>query len=146
MSAEFHHIAPCGLDCSRCSEYKGGPIGETSAHLLDLLGNYGRLAGLKAELNPLFKEYASFHALLSFLASPSCGGCRQPDAHCPVNCQVRTCLPEHQVDFCFQCAEYPCATGAEGFIGLRWRANNDHMQEQGLEAYDKEQKLKPRYP
>jgi len=138
-------LAPCGLDCSRCVDYEDGEIRRSALRLIELLGNYERLALLKADFDPAFKHYPEFSTLLTRFSEASCGGCRSDHAHSPVQCSVRACYREEGVDFCFQCKAYPCEKGLSGPIGERWKKMNDRMQEFGVEAYYDEQAKKPRY-
>ncbi len=141
----MRRLAPCGLDCSRCLDYEDGEIGRLASRLLELLGNYERLALLKADAESSFKHYPEFRTLLARISEAACGGCRSDHAHSPVQCCVRACHREKGVDFCFQCKVYPCEKGLRGLIGERWKKMNDRMQEIGLEAYYDEQARQPRY-
>jgi hypothetical protein len=38
------HLSPCGLDCTRCVDYRDGRIKELSLTLRELLGDYDRVA------------------------------------------------------------------------------------------------------
>ncbi|MEN6462559.1 MAG: DUF3795 domain-containing protein [Syntrophomonas sp.] len=58
----------------------------------------------------------------------------------------RQCAEEKQVDFCFQCPEFPCGqTGLDENLYRRHVAINKRMQEIGPEAYYQETKDVPRY-
>jgi hypothetical protein len=138
-------LAPCGLDCSRCVDYEDGEIRRLALRLLELLGNYERLALMKADFDSAFKHYSEFRTLLTRFSEASCGGCRSDHARSPVQCSVRACYREEGVDFCFQCKTYPCEKGLSGLSGERWKKMNDRMQELGVEAYYDEQAKKPRY-
>jgi hypothetical protein len=42
---------------------------------------------------------------------PTCTGCRSIDGHCPVigeQCATWICSQHHGVEFCSECAEFPC--------------------------------------
>ena len=141
-------LAPCGLDCSRCADHERGEIKQLSQRLRQLLGNYGRLAQIKAAEKPAFEHYAHFREILSLFADgPSCGGCRSAQVKCPISCLAKTCHKEKKVDFCFQCGEYPCTEQFKDLRGLRkrWQENNDAMKETGVAAFHLEQKKRPRY-
>jgi hypothetical protein len=138
-------LAPCGLDCHRCADYEEGEIRELSARLVELLGNYRRLASMKALSQPEFDHYDHFAAILRLFAQGRCSGCRGDHDVCPLNCTAKTCYKERGVDFCFQCGEYPCEKQFEGKLRERWRAINDRMRQIGPEAYYAEQSKLPRY-
>jgi len=140
-------IAPCGLNCGQCLVYEGGQIRRLSQDLADALGpNFAAYAQRFTGLDPVFENYPAFEKLLSFLAQGTCRTCRQGEClFAP--CQVRTCVQERGVDFCFQCPDFPCdRTGLPPAILDRWRRNNELMAEHGVEGFYDRVKDKPRYP
>ncbi len=141
----LQRLAPCGLDCSRCAGCKDGEIRALSAQLLDKLGNYGYVAGIIGKFNPLFESYDSFEGILKHFSAASCGGCRFDAAGCPVPCAAKDCHKKMGVDFCFECASFPCDQKESVPIGERWLKMNQRMKEIGIEAYYEEQLQKPRY-
>ncbi|MTV50094.1 DUF3795 domain-containing protein [Heliobacillus mobilis] len=138
-------LAPCGLDCSRCADYDSGEIQQISSRLTELLGNYRRLAAIKANTFPVFQNYQQFEDVLSYFSQASCSGCRGENVKCPINCPAQTCHKEKGVDFCFQCDEYPCDKPFPDAIENRWRTLNDRMKKIGVEKFCIEQDKKPRY-
>jgi hypothetical protein len=138
-------LAPCGLDCSRCADYEHGEIRKTSTLLIELLGNYQRLAKMKETAVPAFQSYPQFHDVLRSFAGASCSGCRGEHILCPIQCSARLCHKENGVDFCFQCVEYPCNKQFSGKLRDRWLFINDRMKEIGPESYYLEQVTQPRY-
>jgi len=138
-------LAPCGLDCSRCSSYNEGEVKKLSTELLDTLGNYERVAARLAGFVPALQHYPEFKEVLVFFTRGSCPGCRSGGGQFPP-CSARSCFKEKGVDFCFQCDEYPCARNEydPGLMTL-WRKMNDRMKEVGVEKFYEEQKEKPRY-
>ncbi|MEW6725458.1 DUF3795 domain-containing protein [Desulforudis sp. 1088] len=139
-------LAPCGLDCSRCFGYGDGEIKKLALALLDKLGNFDRYAGRLAKFMPVFEGYKQFHELLLFFGKASCAGCRQGGGTFPL-CSAKTCFREKNVDFCFQCDEYPCERNQfPPDLQARWRRMNDRMRETGVEQFYAEQKKEPRYP
>ena len=138
-------LAPCGLDCSRCADYVHGEIKEVSARLIELLGNYGRLAVMKKGARPVFDHYQQFHDLLKEFSGAGCTGCRGDHVLCPIECSARFCHKENHVDFCFQCAHYPCDRQFSGKLRDRWLFINNRMKEIGPVAYYEEQANLPRY-
>ncbi len=140
------NLSPCGLDCGRCADYEHGEIRRASRTLLALLGGYERLAKLKAEKNPAFENYAQFADVLSSFSQAACSGCRGGHVLCPLDtCRARDCQREKQIDFCFQCDEYPCDRQFFGPLRDRWIRINDRIKEIGAVAYYQEQLGKPRY-
>ncbi|WP_419786114.1 C-GCAxxG-C-C family (seleno)protein [Pseudodesulfovibrio sp.] len=140
-------LAPCGLSCGHCAAYAGGVAQTSAASLAAALGeNFGSYAERFAASNPAFGNYAGFRELLDYLASGSCGGCRE--AGCLFqSCKVSDCVDEHEVDYCYECAEFPCDRhGMPGPLAERWRANNEKMAEVGVEAWYDGCCKRPRYP
>jgi hypothetical protein len=141
------HLAPCGLDCGRCADLDGGEIQALSTRLRELLGNYGRVAALKAGGRPEFAGFEEFQAVLESLGQGSCGGCRTDRVTCPLDCLARTCSREKGVDFCFQCPDYPCEGQFAGMpLRKRWMQLSDRMRQIGVEAFFEEQLATHRYP
>lgn len=139
------YLAPCGLDCGRCADYENGEIKRLSSKLIHLLGNYGRVAKMKAETKPAFNHYAHFDEILTSFSRASCGGCRSENVQCPITCAAKTCHKEKGVDFCFQCVEYPCEKQFSGRLRERWKEKNDRMREIGPVQFYSEQNESPRY-
>ncbi len=140
-------IAPCGLRCDKCMAFAHGDIARLSRELGERLGShFGPWAERFSAVNPALGHYAAFRELLDHFASGQCTGCRGSGCLFTA-CTVGTCAREHDVDFCFQCGEFPCDHHGmpEGLAG-RWQANNEAMRDNGLEAYERESAGRPRYP
>jgi hypothetical protein len=138
------YLAPCGLDCNRCAGYEQGEIRQLSLKLIELLGGYRRLAKLRAETDPEFVGYPQFEEVLAALSQSACGGCRSDNSQCPITCALKVCHKEKNVDFCFQCVDYPCEK-QPGFLRKIWKKNNDRMKEIGVVEFYYEQFKLPRY-
>lgn len=138
-------LSPCGLDCGRCADYAGGEIHRTSKNLAGLLENYQRVAGMKEDSIPVYKNYSHFKEILQCFAGGPCGGCRSLNNRCFIECRAKDCLTSRKVDFCFQCADYPCESQFTGSLRERWLKRNDRMKEIGVEEFYKEQLKVPRY-
>ncbi|MFZ5633410.1 MAG: DUF3795 domain-containing protein [Bacillota bacterium] len=139
------HLAPCGLDCNRCADYENGEIKQLSLKLLQLLGNYRRVAKMKSEQKPEFNNYQQFEEMLASFSRASCSGCRGDNVLCFIVCQAKTCHREKGVDFCFQCDEYPCEKQFTGALRERWIQRNNRMKEIGAVQFYYEQLELPRY-
>lgn len=144
-----NQLTPCGLDCGRCADFKGGEISILSTRLLQLLGNYSRVAQMKAAGKPEFENYDQFLTILKSFAQASCCGCRFTETiklvSCPIDCPLKNCS-DKGVDFCFQCADYPCEKLYSSSFGQWVRKRNDRMKEIGVPAYCEERFKEPRYP
>ena len=78
-------VAPCGIFCGDCGAYKAK---DDSAIMEAIIAR-----GFKRESLP-------------------CSGCRPLEGKCPfigTTCETYACATEHDVDFCFQCPDFPCA-------------------------------------
>lgn len=141
-------LAPCGLHCGKCFAFAGGQIHTLSNQLRAALGNFEVFAKRFAELlnDPIFAKYPEFKNVLDHLAKGSCGGCRQEQCKLFASCGVRACAEKQQVDFCFQCAAFPCdRTGFDEHLYRRHVEINRKMKEMGVERYYAEVKDLPRY-
>lgn len=77
-------VAPCGIDCGICELY----VCRDNQPLRDFLVS----KGVPADKLP-------------------CPGCRALEGHCPViggQCATYACASNKNVEFCFQCGEFPC--------------------------------------
>ena len=78
--------------------------------------------------------------------SSRCPGCGGPDFHLQhPSCAVITCSRKHgDVEFCFQCADYPCARyrempDADSFISYRNVISDfEKAEREGIETYASE--------
>ncbi|WP_432735694.1 DUF3795 domain-containing protein [Maridesulfovibrio sp. FT414] len=142
-------IAPCGLDCSRCVGCSAGNVAEHARIIADTLGaNFHNYAGRLASFNPAMNSYPQFRELLDSLSNPSCDGCRSENRTCLPQCNVSDCVKERNIEFCFECEEFPgCGrTGLPEPLLARWEKNNRIMQKLGVDGYIELQARKPRYP
>ena len=138
-------LSPCGLDCERCADYSQGEIKHLSLRLLELLGNYQRVAQMKAPEKPELEHYNAFAKILKLFSEAACDGCRSDKVQCPIICPFEPCRGKG-IDFCFQCQEYPCNKLSTSEFGKRLCRRNDRMKEIGLVPYFKERMTLPRYP
>ncbi|SFM18007.1 Protein of unknown function [Desulfomicrobium norvegicum] len=141
-------LAPCGLHCGHCFAFVGGQIHLLSSQLQAALGNFGVYAARFVELlnAPVFASYPEFGTVLAHLAKGACRGCRKEKCKLFASCGVRPCAEEREVDFCFQCAVFPCdRTGFDEHLYRRHVAINRRMMEVGVERYYEEIRDLPRY-
>ncbi|MBI9083254.1 MAG: DUF3795 domain-containing protein [Desulfobacterales bacterium] len=139
------HLAPCGLNCSKCFACTRGDIANHSRELKSLLGNFDVYADRFSKFLPAFKDYPPFKRMLDHLAEPDCKGCREGTCKYP-NCGVVDCYREKGVDFCFQCEDFPCEnSNFDPHLKARWISMNRRMKEIGVEAYFEETKDLCRY-
>ena len=98
------------------------------------------------------KKFQRQNPLLS-MCGLNCGLCTMRLAgHCPgcgqgnKPCKVARCGMEHNVEYCFECPEYPCslydhADDYDSFIThLNQKSDLMKAKEMGIEAYNREQK------
>ena len=139
-------LAPCGIDCDRCVRYENGKVKNLATALARALEGFENMAPRVADHFPALQHYTDFTEVLELLA----GGVPAPVV--AVGAATSRSVPrgpvsERQgVDFCFQCAEYPCERNAyPQNLVERWRAYNDRMRDVGVERYYQESLEKPRY-
>ena len=119
-------ISVCGLNCVVCDIYM-------AAH-----GDEGK----RRELVDWFKKEHDLDVDIV------CDGCRGPlDRHWSPDCVFLPCAGVKRVDYCFECAEFPCGKVEEfredGHDHHRRTVENmERMRETGLEAWIEEQRRK----
>jgi len=148
MNDILNKFGPCGILCEKCFAYSAGSIKEHSRALKRDLGNFDVYASRFATLlnKPGFESYPAFKEVLDLLVSIECKGCRLESCRLFAACRVRDCAKEHRVDFCYQCAEFPCTgTGFDEHLYKRSVIINNRIREIGLDNYYNEVKDKPRY-
>lgn len=141
-------IAPCGLHCGKCFAFTEGDISCHSTELKKSLGNFEvyaqRFVGMLDE--PVFAKYPDFKEMLDYFSVTSCQGCRKEKCKLFKICNVRACSEEKEVEFCFQCSQFPCEhTGFDEHLYKRFVTINKRMREIGIEKYYEEIKDVPRY-
>jgi hypothetical protein len=141
-------FGPCGLLCEKCFAFNNGPIHFHADMLKKNLGEFNNYAKRFVGLldNPVFAKYPDFKEFLNTLATNNCQGCRKQDCHLFTECKVKNCYKNKNVDYCFQCNDFPCEnTGFDDNLKQRWLKINFRIREIGLEDYYNEIKDKPRY-
>lgn len=141
-------LAPCGLHCGKCFAFIEGDIMQYSSLLQRSLGEFDVYAQRFVDMldEPVFKKYPDFKEMLQHFSTAKCGGCRNEKCKLFKACNVRACSEKKQVDFCFQCPDFPCGdTGFDKHLYERYVAINLRMKKIGVETYYDEIKDKPRY-
>ncbi|MHB8158516.1 MAG: DUF3795 domain-containing protein [Desulfocucumaceae bacterium] len=125
---EIALVAPCGIYCGDCPPYM-------------------------AKDNPKLKEYLISKGFKE--ENLPCSGCRSIKGKCPVisdTCETYACVAERKVDFCFQCADFPCgklnpaADRADVLPHNLKIFNLCCIQQQGLDKWlEKAAEIKQRY-
>lgn len=123
----------------------GGRVQNLAAGLAEALQGFERMAPRVADRVPALAAYDGFAEVLRFFTEATCVGCRAGGSQLPF-CSARTCFREQGVDFCFQCAEYPCGRNMyPENLAERWRGRNDRMREVGVEEFYAESLRESRY-
>ena len=138
----------CGICCEKCFAFKNGKIKHHSKKLKGYLGNFDIYAKRFTSLlnEPKFEKYTDFKLMLDFFSDVNCEGCRKTECQLYENCQVKDCIKNKNIDFCFQCTEFPCKrTGFDGHLEQRWIKINEKLKEIGLEKFHSETKNISRY-
>jgi hypothetical protein len=142
------NLAPCGLSCKKCFAFVNGKIRFHSNELKKELGNFAPYANRFTHLldEPVFDNYPNFEAQLDYFSGVECGGCRVDNCKLFRSCNVRACSKVQQVDFCFQCSQFPCSvTGFDENLRNRWIRMNLRMREIGIDGYYEETMKTSRY-
>lgn len=111
----FKLTAPCGIDCFNCNLYEKNITEEWQREFATKLGK-------KPEEIP-------------------CGGCRKQCCSFMSQCATRDCVQKQEVEFCFQCSEFPCeklapcAQGAERYPHNFKLFNLCRIQKVGLKEW-----------
>jgi len=141
-------IAPCGLSCEKCFAHVDGDIRRYSLKLKEKLGNFDLYAKRFETLldNPIFAKYPDFKEMLDYFASEHCKGCRNEQCRMFKTCGVRSCHQEKEIDFCYQCEEFPCnRTNFDEGLYKGWVLINEKIKKTGIEQYYEKTKTRPRY-
>ncbi len=144
----LNRLAPCGLHCGKCFAFIDGDIKKSSRQLKESLGNFENYAKRFVDLleEPVFTKYPDFKELLDYFTTVECKGCRNEKCLLFKDCKIRECHQSKEVDYCFQCNEFPCNhTGFDQHLYKRFVEINQRMKVVGVEQYYKEIKDKPRY-
>ncbi len=144
----LNRLAPCGLHCGKCFAFIDGDIKKSSRQLKESLGNFENYAKRFVDLleEPVFTKYPDFKGLLDYFTTVECKGCRNEKCLLFKDCKIRECHQSKEVDYCFQCNEFPCNhTGFDQHLYKRFVEINQRMKVVGVEQYYKEIKDKPRY-
>lgn len=142
-------IAPCGLCCETCFAHVDGDIRKYSLKLSEKLGNFHINAKRFETLldDPIFSKYPAFKEMLDYFASENCKGCRNEQCKLFKNCGVRGCHQEKQIDFCYQCDEFPCEkTNFDSGLYKGWVIINEKIRVMGIEKYCEAAGSRSRYP
>ena len=141
-------LAPCGLSCEKCFAHVDGDIRRYSLKLKEKLGNFDIYAkGFSTLLgDPIFKKYPDFKEILDYFASENCKGCRNEQCKLFKSCGVRGCHQEKQIDYCYQCEEFPCdRTNFDKRLHTTWVRLNKKIKETGIEQFYEKARTRPRY-
>jgi hypothetical protein len=141
-------IAPCGLCCETCFAHVNGDIRKLSVQLKEKLGNFHIHAKRFETLlgDPIFEKYGDFKAMLDYFAAENCHGCRNEQCRLFKKCGVRPCHQELQVDFCYECDEFPCdRTNFDESLYKSWVTINEIIRKKGIETYCRKARMRSRY-
>ena len=141
-------IAPCSLLCHTCGGYEHGVLHELSSQLLHYTQGMTEFKATYSAESA--QRFAAFRAQLGRLCNTGCGGCRtgRTPGCCIEGCFVPDCAQAHGVDFCGQCAEFPCEkprTFFEPIVYEQWLRGGEEIRQKGIVAYWEAHKSTPHY-
>jgi hypothetical protein len=146
LKREYKYVSFCGkYYCAFCGYYKG-TIVKAAKSLLAFAESYGSLR-LIANANKTC-DFDEFMQGLRWLASQeNCKGCRFGGGWSWWGgCPVRDCCIQKDIDFCYQCEDFPCKKLGEEPLLERKKAMveaNNQIKTMGIESYV--QLLKKKY-
>lgn len=138
----------CGLHCGKCFAFNNGKIQELIKQLQYELEGFEVYAQRYIDIleEPMFQNYPQFKTFLDFLSKQNCKGCRYEKCKLFKTCKVRPCAQEKNVDFCFECTEFPCKnSGFDKHLEQRYEKINKTIKETGVEDYYNTIKNRQRY-
>ena len=141
-------IAPCSLLCHTCGAYADGVMAELSRELLHYTQGVVEFEGRYDENRA--QQMQTVRDMLAHYANAPCGGCRDArNCRCSIaGCDLRDCTRAHGVDFCGQCAEFPCEkprTFFEPIVYEQWLRGGEEIRQKGIEAYWEAHRSTPHY-
>lgn len=122
-------MSACGLNCAKCDIYQA----------------YQGNEKLRNEIVEWFRKECNEAVKPEQI---KCEGCRGSlDAHWSSDCKMMLCATKRGLQYCFQCAEFPCAeVNKFSLDGIshhkRTVENSKRMKEIGIEVWIAEQKRK----
>jgi len=128
-NSEEWHISVCGLNCAKCDIYKAGLGDEKLRNEI--------VEWFRKERNKTVKP-----------EQVRCDGCRGPlESHWSSNCAMLTCSKKRELQYCFQCEDFPCEIvnkfSSDGVAHhKRTIENSKRLKGIGIEAWIAEQKRK----
>lgn len=145
-------IAPCSLMCHTCGAYEKGVIGALSRELTHYFKGVAEFYEKHSGANDPKprRRFQIFQEELARYGAPACGGCRS-GAHnqCSIRgCFLPACTREHCVDFCGECAAFPCDRAAGIFekeVYAQWLEGNMQIRRTGVEEFWRRNKDRPHY-
>lgn len=146
----LQYVAPCSLLCYTCPALKDGAISQCASKLCRYFDGYYdfNVANIPEQYRAWLTEFKSFYQSLEQYTNRPCPGCRNNPhgAGCIDGCVVPPCVKEKGIDFCAECAEFPCQNAKNFFstvndtIGKDWENGNKRIAEVGIEKYFEERK------
>lgn len=134
----LRNVAPCSLMCHTCSGCHNGIICESAKTLLKYLEGIKEFYG--KHMPDAVENYSNFEGILHIYSSASCMGCRSIEHNgCSIEgCFLLECTKNHNVDFCGECNEFPCAKTQGLFeeeVYTQWLEGNQQIRDFGIECF-----------
>jgi len=151
MEKLLNYVAPCSLLCYTCPAYKDGAISKCASDLCSYFEGYYDFMddNIPKDYRSYLNDFKAFYDRLEKYTKRSCACCRSnpsPGSGCIEGCIIPACTKEHKVDFCGECAEFPCEKAKEFFgkindtILADWENGNKRIKEVGIRQYFEEKK------
>ncbi len=139
-------IAPCALCCYTCPSMKDGVIAQTAQklhHYFDGFCEFNQMM-LPERWRQREADFQAFDDKLVKYSKRHCNGCRD-NTHgqcCIEGCFILECTSSHGVEFCAECAEFPCNKLKSDIfhpvVIAEWKEGNERIREVGIEQFYEE--------
>ena len=141
-------IAPCSLMCHTCSAYEHGVISGAAKQLSKYIEGVYEFYE-KHSPNELGR-FKIFQEELAKYSEGKCSGCRNREHHgCSIKeCFIFDCTKERHIDYCGECAEFPCDKTQKIFeeeVYQQWLKGNQEIKSFGIEGFWEKNCEKPHY-
>jgi hypothetical protein len=141
-------IAPCSLMCHTCSAYDHGVIFRAAKQLSKY--TEGMCEFYKKHCPNEVERFNAFQEELAKYCAGNCLGCRERKHNrCSIKgCFILDCTIEHDIDYCGECAEFPCDKTQKIFeeeVYMQWLKGNQEIKALAIEGFWKKNCEKPHY-
>ncbi|BCZ46459.1 hypothetical protein psyc5s11_25260 [Clostridium gelidum] len=141
-------IAPCSLMCHTCIAYEDGVISQTAKQLSKY--TEGICEFYEKHSPNEIERFKVFQEELAKYSAGKCSGCRNKEhLGCSIKgCFILDCTKERDIDYCGECAEFPCDKMQKIFeeeVYMQWLKGNREIKNWGIEVFWEKNCERPHY-